>query len=311
MTTTENSNNTPVDTQQQQQPANGETTTTSSGTTSNEQPSTPLTSSTNSNSGETNQAVKYTAVKDVGCSVEKNPRYRRTMEDEHIIIDNFGDDPKQAYFAVYDGHGGRGAVEFTAKTLHKNLLLELSKEGDVLDHIKTSYLTTDKQMTDEPIQYSGTTTVTALIRVNANNERMLYIANAGDARAVIAQNGVAERLSHDHKGSDSKEVQRIIEAGGFVVNNRVNGMLAVTRSLGDHSMKEYVVGEPFMRTVQLDSTYTHLILACDGLWDVISDQEAIDLIINETDAQKMSDRLLTQALKKGSTDNISILVIIL
>ncbi|GAM28249.1 hypothetical protein SAMD00019534_114250, partial [Acytostelium subglobosum LB1] len=304
--------------------SNNNSTTTSSTTATNTEassnpdqpPSTPLadtTSAPTTGSEHHTAPARFTSVKDIGVSYEKNPRYRRTMEDEHVIIDNYGGNPDQGFYAIYDGHGGRGAVEFTAKTLHKNLLEELNNnpEGDILELIRSSYLTTDTQMATEPIQFSGTTTITAFIRKNANNERQLYIANAGDARSVICQNGVAERLSKDHKGSDQEEIKRISEAGGFVVNNRVNGILAVTRSLGDHSMKEYVVGDPFLRSVQLDQTYTHLILACDGLWDVINDQEAIDLIINETEAQKMSDKLLYQALRKGSTDNISILVIIL
>eukprot|EP01133_Synstelium_polycarpum_P015598 gene15598-18532_t len=288
--------------------------TSSDSTNSSDPPSTPLADpSSHGSHGVTPHSSKYTSVKDVGISSEKNPRFRRTMEDEHVSIDCFGDVPEQGYFAIYDGHGGRGAVDFTAKTLHINLLDELNKapNGDVLECIRNSYLTTDSQMSNEPIQFSGTTTISALIRYNENNERMLYVANAGDARAVISCNNVAERLSYDHKGSDADETKRIVDAGGFVVNNRVNGILAVTRSLGDHSMKEYVVGDPYQRCIKLESNHTLLILACDGLWDVVSDQEAINHVLNETEAKKMSDKLLSLALRKGSTDNISIMVIIL
>ncbi|EAL65310.1 protein phosphatase 2C-related protein [Dictyostelium discoideum AX4] len=262
----------------------------------------------------TEPSSKTRSVRDFGVSFEKNARYRRTMEDEHVIIDCFGGDANQGYFAIYDGHGGRGAVEFTAKTLHVNLLDEINKspEGDILELFRNSYLLTDKQMNESEIQFSGTTSITALIRKNpVDGEKYLYVANAGDARAVVCHNKVAERLSYDHKGSDPEEVKRIDAAGGFVCNGRVNGILAVTRSLGDHSMKDHVIGDPYKRSIKLDSGHTHLILACDGLWDVTSDQDAVDLILNETEAQKMSDKLLLHALKKGSTDNISIIVVIL
>ena len=179
---------------------------------------------------------------------------------------------------------------------------------DPSEALKSAYLLTDKQMAETQIQFSGTTSITTLVR-NHGGKRMLYCANAGDARAVLCRNGKAERLSYDHKGSDEGETKRIIDAGGFVVLNRVNGILAVTRSLGDHAMKEYVIGEPYMTVTTLDSTDTHLILACDGLWDVTSDQEAIDLILPESESQKMSDKLLLHALKNGSTDNISVMVI--
>jgi len=255
---------------------------------------------------------KYTSVHSVGISHDRNARYRRSMEDEHVIVDGFGGDPEQGYFAIYDGHGGRGAVDFTAKTLHKNLLelLEATPDVDPSEALRQAYLITDKQMGETQIQFSGTTSITGLVRKHGG-KRMLYMANAGDARAVLCRNGKAERLSYDHKGSDESETKRIIDAGGFVVLNRVNGILAVTRSLGDHAMKDYVIGEPFLSTIQLDPTDTHLILACDGLWDVANDQEAIDLILPESDAQKMSDKLLVHALKNGSTDNISVMVVLL
>jgi len=234
------------------------------------------------------------------------------MEDEHVIVDGFGGKPDQGYFAIYDGHGGRGAVDFTAKTLHKNLQEELEKNPDVapLEALRAAYLTTDKQMGETQIHFSGTTSISVLIR-KEGKERWLYAANAGDARAVICRNGVAVRLSYDHKGSDETETKRIVDAGGFVVLNRVNGILAVTRSLGDHAMKDYVIGDPYLQSIQLDQTDTHLILACDGLWDVASDQEAVDLILPENDAQKMSEKLLLHALKNGSTDNISVMAIVL
>lgn len=253
---------------------------------------------------------KYSSIRSVGISHDRNARFRRSMEDEHVIIDAFGDSPDQGYFAIYDGHGGRGAVDFTAKTLHKNLLEQLEKNTDPLEALRQSYLVTDKQMGESQIQFSGTTCISVLIR-KQGNERWLYAANAGDARAVICRNGKAVRLSYDHKGSDESETKRIVDAGGFVVLNRVNGILAVTRSLGDHAMKDYVIGEPHLTSILLEPTDTHLIIACDGLWDVASDQEAVDLILPETDTQKMSDKLLLHALKNGSTDNISVMVVLL
>jgi len=253
---------------------------------------------------------KYTSVNSVGISHDRNARFRRSMEDEYVIEDRFAGDPDQGYFAIYDGHGGRGAVDYTAKNLHLNLIEELQSHPPP-EALRQAYLKTDKHMGETQIQFSGTTCISSLIRRGPNKERWLYTANAGDARAVLCRGGKAIRLSYDHKGSDESETKRILDAGGFVVLNRVNGILAVTRSLGDHAMKDYVIGEPHLVDTLLESSDTHLILACDGLWDVASDQEAVDIIIAETDAQKMSDKLLLHALKNGSTDNISVMAIIL
>lgn len=96
--------------------------------------------------------------------------------------------------------------------------------------------------------------------------RVLYCANAGDARGVLCRNGKAVRLTYDHKGSDRQEAKRITDAGGFVLSGRVNGVLAVTRSLGDSSMKEFVVGAPYTTETELCDKDEFLILACDGVF---------------------------------------------
>ncbi|GAA5841795.1 hypothetical protein JCM11251_004066 [Rhodosporidiobolus azoricus] len=140
-------------------------------------------------------------------------------------------------------------------------------------------------------------------------KRTLYTANVGDARAVLSRGGRAVRLTYDHKGSDAREAKRISDAGGFVLNNRVNGVLAVTRSLGDSSMKEFVVGSPFTTETSLGPGDEWLIVACDGLWDVCTDQEAVQLISDCPTAQEASQRLLDHALNSFSTDNLSILTV--
>jgi protein phosphatase PTC1 len=97
------------------------------------------------------------------------------------------------------------------------------------------------------------------------SRRVLYTANAGDARAVLCRSGKAVRLTYDHKGSDKQEAKRITDAGGFVLSGRVNGVLAVTRSLGDSSMKEFVVGSPYTTETELCDEDEFVILACDGV----------------------------------------------
>ncbi|THV05051.1 protein phosphatase 2C [Dendrothele bispora CBS 962.96] len=139
--------------------------------------------------------------------------------------------------------------------------------------------------------------------------RVLYCANVGDARGVLCRKGKAVRLTYDHKGSDKQEAKRITDAGGFVMSGRVNGVLAVTRSLGDSSMKEFVVGAPYTTETELCDDDECLILACDGLWDVISDQAAVDLIRDTPDPQLASTRLMKYALSHHTTDNVTVEVI--
>lgn len=104
-----------------------------------------------------------------------------------------------------------------------------------------------------------------LITPPPNSRHVLYSANAGDARGVLCRAGKAVRLTYDHKGSDKQEAKRITDAGGFVMSGRVNGVLAVTRSLGDSSMKEFVVGAPYTTETELCEEDELLIMACDGV----------------------------------------------
>ena len=104
------------------------------------------------------------------------------------------------------------------------------------------------------------------LRESATRQRVLYTANVGDARIVLCRNGKALRLSYDHKGSDENEGKRIAGAGGLILNNRVNGVLAVTRALGDAYMKDLVTGHPYTtETVIQPDIDEFLILACDGV----------------------------------------------
>jgi protein phosphatase PTC1 len=109
-------------------------------------------------------------------------------------------------------------------------------------------------------------TAEAKIRSEASRQRVLYTANVGDARIVLCRNGRALRLSYDHKGSDENEGRRVASAGGLILNNRVNGVLAVTRALGDTYMKDLVTGHPYTTETVIQAEQDEfLILACDGV----------------------------------------------
>ena len=112
----------------------------------------------------------------------------------------------------------------------------------------------------------ASTTPMPKLQNSASRQRVLYTANVGDARIVLCRNGKALRLSYDHKGSDENEGKRISNAGGLILNNRVNGVLAVTRALGDAYMKDLVTGHPYTtETVIQPDIDEFLILACDGV----------------------------------------------
>jgi len=209
------------------------------------------------------------------------------MEDDEIIIDGFCGDAKQGYFAVYDGHGGRATVDFVVKVLHMNLeqQFKLNPQRPVREAYLSSYLSTDGQLRRQNILRSGSTSVTCLVRYDpAAGTRTLFTANVGDSRAILCRGGKAQRLTVDHKASLPEEAKRIADAGGFIGRNkRVNGVLAISRALGDHMLKEndVVTAIPHCNDTPLTDEDTYLLLACDGLWDVMTDQEAIDFMLTQ------------------------------
>ncbi len=141
------------------------------------------------------------------------------------------------------------------------------------------------------------------------HKRMLYTANVGDSRIVLCRHGIAKRLSYDHKSTDSWEQKRIANNGGIMLKSRVNGVLAITRALGDCYMKNLVVGAPYTTATEIGDDDEFLILACDGLWDVCTDQQAVDLIRDVKDPKKASSILCAYALEQMTTDNITVMVV--
>jgi len=257
------------------------------------------------------------SVQDVGVCADQNWKYRRRMEDAHYYEDNFLGDPTQGFFAVYDGHGGKEAAIFSSNNLHKVLAELINKESvdlqnvdQVIEILKKTYLQTDSQIAASVPNFHGCTAVTVLISGKGDNKH-LYAANVGDARAVLCRDGKAIRLTEEHKASDAIEAKRIADAGGFIIHGRVNGQIMITRSLGDHLMKEYIIGDPYTHHEKLTEKDTWLIVACDGLWDVIEDQPAVDFVLEHhtLSASEISKKLLIKALQDGTTDNLSIMVV--
>ena len=140
---------------------------------------------------------------------------------------------------------------------------------------------TDMQLTKSGITSSGSTAATCLVR-NVGSKRVLFAANCGDTRAVLCENHRARRLTVDHKSSCPAECERVEQAGGFVLRNRVMSILAVARSFGDNGLKPFVTAQPYTSATTLGPASEHpfFILACDGIWDVLEDQQAVDTVLD-------------------------------
>ncbi|KAL0297384.1 UNVERIFIED_CONTAM: putative protein phosphatase 2C 59 [Sesamum radiatum] len=174
---------------------------------------------------------------------------------------------------------------------------------DTFSHTDSEFLKNESNQNKD----AGSTASTAILL----GDRLL-VANVGDSRAVICRGGDAIAVSRDHKPNHSDERQRIENAGGFVMwagTWRVGGVLAVSRAFGDKLLKRYVVSDPEIQEEKVDGTLEFLILASDGLWDVVTNEEAVSMIKPIPEPEEAARRLLQEAHERGSADNITVVVV--
>ncbi|XP_035742182.1 probable protein phosphatase 2C T23F11.1 [Vespa mandarinia] len=212
--------------------------------------------------------------------------WRIKMEDCHVHILSLPDDPGTAFFAVYDGHGGAAIAQHAGKYLHEYITKRSEyKTGNIVQAMQRGFLELDKAMQNDTVlreEQSGTTVIALLIKDN-----ILYSANAGDSRAVASINGNAVPLSRDHKPTLKDERDRIEAAGGWVEFNRVNGHLALSRALGDFMFKrnnhmspqkQIVTAFPEVQQFPITEDWEFVVLACDGIWDVMTSEEVVNFV---------------------------------
>ncbi|CAD1810669.1 Protein phosphatase 2C family protein [Candida parapsilosis] len=235
-----------------------------------------------------------------------------------------------AFFGVYDGHGGEKAAIFTGEHLHKIIRATSSYNGkDYVNALKQGFLDCDQAILKDIYMRdddSGCAATTVLITPDR-----IYCGNAGDSRTIMSVNGVAKALSFDHKPSLEGEKSRIMAAGGYVDADRVNGNLALSRSIADFEFKKSVDLPPeeqvvtcypdvITHTINLDED-EFVVLACDGIWDCMHPQQVIDFIRKaireEKDLEKICEEIMDLCCSPTSDgsgigcDNMSIIIVAL
>jgi serine/threonine protein phosphatase PrpC len=151
--------------------------------------------------------------------------------------------------------------------------------------------------------FAGTT---AAIVVIADDQ--IYTANVGDSRVILIESGRAKRLSVDHKATAAPERRAIVARGGRVIQGRVNGILMLSRAIGDGEIAKFITCEPFMTVTPFRDDYK-LIIACDGVWDVMSDQQAADIYTRCESPVEAARLIKTEAIKRRTTDNVSVMCV--
>ncbi|CAN8302090.1 unnamed protein product [Cochlearia groenlandica] len=235
---------------------------------------------------------------------------RSTMEDFYDVKASTIEGQTVRMFGIFDGHGGSRAAEYLKKHLFDNLMKHPQFMTDTKLALSETYKQTDEAFLEsekDTYRDDGSTASTAVLVGNH-----LYVANVGDSRTIVSKAGKAIALSDDHKPNRSDERKRIESAGGVIMwagTWRVGGVLAMSRAFGNRMLKQFVVAEPEIQDIEIDHEAELLVLASDGLWDVVPNEDAVSLAQNEEEPEAAARKLTDTAFTRGSADNITCIVV--
>lgn len=269
------------------------------------------------------------------------------MEDEYFVTKG------GRFAAVYDGHGGNGVSSTLRKRLFpvfnqhlKQIHEEEEADGDdnnrhpsIMSYVSAfnrAFAQVDNEIqSNESLCYQGSTAVAVAIHEGPNGFRTLVSGNVGDSRAILSRRGKAVDLTRDHKPNEEGEKARILGMGGTIqwdpygkVHRVVN--LSTSRAIGDRYARPMVSGQveikqyPFM-----EDSDEFILLASDGLWDVMTSQEVVDFVheqLNNTEAESscsneertkralmqrrnMARYVANEGINRGSMDNVTVLMV--
>ncbi|XP_021739058.1 probable protein phosphatase 2C 72 isoform X1 [Chenopodium quinoa] len=245
-------------------------------------------------------------------SVHSQQGAKGLNQDSAVLYQGYGMEDG-AFCAVFDGHGGNGhIVSRVVRNQLPSLLLNQRKFMDWNEALVSSFKTMDKEINlieTVDCSFSGST---AVIAVKQGED--LIIANLGDSRAVLGtltENGIqATQLTKDHKPDVPSEVERIKKANGRVFahesqphiqrvwlpNEDVPG-LAMTRAFGNFDMKSYgIIVTPEITHRRVTSEDQFLVLACDGVWDVLSNEEVVSIVRSVKNKEAAAKAVIDEAL---------------
>lgn len=268
----------------------------------------PFTPQTNRISCTARRKVSGSFRVEKGVASAQGPR--PTMEDAHVSATFHL--PSSAvisgsiqFHAVFDGHGGSTVSQWLQREMVKAVERFLMSESTVERALQKACETLDQVLVRDRFD-SGSTCIALLIE---ERTQTAWVMNVGDSRCVFSNRWA----SKDHKPTTSDEQARIDLAGGWVVNNRVSGLLAVSRAFGDWQFKPVVTAEPEITKINLDKQ-KFAILACDGMWDVLSNDIACSLAgdgfrIGAAPSDVAWGLVHAAINEKKSTDNVSVIVL--
>ena len=267
-----------------------------------------------------------------------NLEHRQEMEDFHCIKQALGKRPNLSYFAIFDGHGGKDVASFLSINLHHFLIDEINNINfgtndeenisNIIESIKSAFMKIDQNILSNENFTNDVGSTATLIFIYYNNlnenilnnnndngnknvEITLICANIGDSNGYLITKSNISQITKPHKCEDTSEVQRIKGTGGIVFQGRIFGKLILTRTLGDKEMKKYgVIPVPDFYTKKIEKDDLFVIIASDGIWDVINEEEIYKMgNEKELSSEIFSKKIMDLAKERDTRDNSSCIVI--
>lgn len=228
--------------------------------------------------------------------------------------------PVTHHWGVYDGHGGSSTSKFLAKELVATVARTAQfRDGKLREAVEVGFGALNDicvaKVRGLGRQYGMIDDGSTCCSVWLQGGHLL-VANVGDSRAVLCKRGQAVALSSDHKPNRPDERRRITALGGHVQTlgvPRVMGVLAVARAFGDIGLQPFVSPEPEILEMDVTPEDGFVVLASDGLWDVFTNQEAVDFAVRalkkDPSYEAAAKALCQKAAQKGSADNTTVLLV--
>ena len=239
---------------------------------------------------------------------DKNLKYRQSMEDIGVMLPDFIPEKKYSLFGIFDGHGGNDVVKYIKNRLPEIIKTNITKNNNydsIENNLTSSFHKIDEELKFYDSEHTGSTATILLFQDN-----IVYCANVGDSTAFIIYDNFIKKISIDHKCTDPKEEERILLSGGKITKNRVMGQLVLSRCLGDLYCKKYGVSNiPDISVNKLEGNVKYVVVASDGVWDVVKENELLQLSKNRKNAEGFCKDLVKLAIDKDTKDNVSCIVI--
>ena len=235
------------------------------------------------------------------------------MEDRSLVTPKIiRNSPRASLFGVFDGHHGASASQFCADNISKFISHSVSQSKSVIDGLSQAFKKLDAEYCSKEEHISGSTACVVIV-----DDYDIIVANTGDSRAILVAeprpNDVcAIALSNDHKPDRIDERDRIAKAGGTVSHWgvwRVEGILAMSRVIGDKSLKKFAIPDPETTIRQIKKGDKYVVVATDGIWDVLRNDEVARICASCSTAEEAALKTMQEVVDRGIVDNSTIIVV--